>query len=377
MRNRNSLTVQTVTIAFAVFAFFCCSLSVHADVEFSGGVTAEIDYLVDGSVWIYDANVIMVEPAHILGYVGTSSGAVLDVYGGEIDYMLLISTHDFDLPDGIVTVYGTDFTVDGIPVDPNTTELFLEDQVLAGVYESGTPFAFPVDCIMIEGEGFMFYQTVKLGWLVKEPYIELSEPNYNFGQVDVETTQTGVVSVFNLGDAPLTIQSLELEQSQMGQFALTAVEMPVVLEPNSFIDLEILFSPVIDGIDTAVLSILSDDPNDPVVDVILTGEGMPVILSPEDQIANIINDYKIAIRDGTIEGNGNKRSAKNKVRVFNKMLVITERLIGAGYDDYALKVLLMIERKCDGQRRPKDFVKGDGTVELNTRINELIDTLQQ
>ncbi len=377
MRNCSNVTVQTVTIVFTVFTFFFCPLVVYGDIEFSGGVTAEIDYVVDGSLWVYDANVTLYEPAHILGFVGTASGAVLDVYGGQIDYMLLISTSDLSLPEGIVTVYGTDFAVEGVPVDPNTTEIFLQGQTLSGVYENGTPFAFPVDCVIVGGGGFLYYQTVKLGWVVSEPDIELSQDEYNFEQVDIGSTQTGVVSVFNLGNASLTIQSLELEQSQQAQFTLTAFQVPVTLEPNSFIDLEILFSPVIDGIDTAVLSILSNDPNDPVVDVVLTGEGLPIVLLPEEQIAQILDDYNIAVRDGTIKGNGNRRSAKNKVRVFKKMLVITEWLITAGYNDYALEVLLMIEKKCDGLKSPKDFIKGDGAAELNALINELIQTLQE
>ncbi|MHC5162441.1 MAG: hypothetical protein ACYSO4_04900 [Planctomycetota bacterium] len=41
----------------------CLSLTAYGDIEFDGGVSAEIDYRVDGWVWIYDANVIMLEPA--------------------------------------------------------------------------------------------------------------------------------------------------------------------------------------------------------------------------------------------------------------------------------------------------------------------------
>jgi len=375
----NIITAQTAAVAVITLTFFCCSLAVYGyeDIEFSGGVTAEIDYVVDGSVWVYDANVTLYEPAHILGFVGIGSGAVLDIYGGEIDYMLLISTSDLSLPEGIVTVYGTDFTVDGVSVDPNTTELFLQGQTLAGVYENRTPFAFPVDCVIIGGGGFVYYQTVKLGWVVSEPDIELSESGYNFGQVDVGAIQTDVVSVFNLGNASLTIQSLELGQSQKTQFALTVFQTPITLEPNSFIDFEILFSPVIDGIDTAVLSIISNDPNDPVVDVVLTGEGMPVVLSSEEQVTQILDAYGSAVRDDLIQGVGKKKSAKKKIKVFGKMLNLADELIAAGYDNYALKVLLMIEKKCDGLKSPKDFIKGEGAVELNTLINELIDTLQQ
>ncbi len=378
MRSHSILAGQATQIAVIVFVFFCSSLAVHGDIEFGGGVTAEIDYLVDGHVWIYDANVIMYEPAHIQGAVVTSSESVLDVYGGQIDYMLIISTSDLSLPEGVVTVYGTDFAMDGIPVDPNISELFLQGQTLSGVYESGTPFAFPVDCVIVGGRDFIYYQTVKLGWVVSEPDIDVSQTEYNLGTIDVGSMQTVAVPVFNLGNASLAIQSLQLEQDQQTQFTLAPLQaLPVTLEPNSVIDLEVSFSPVIEGIDTAVLSILSNDPNDPVIDVLLTGEGMSVVLSSEDQITQILDVFDGAAEEGSIQGVGNEKSAKNKVEVFGKILSLADELLLAGYDEYALETLLMIEKKCDGQKAPKDFIEGLAAEELNTLINELIDILQQ
>jgi hypothetical protein len=378
MKSCGILTIQTIKIFVIVIAFLCGSLAAHGDIEFSGGVTAEIDYLVEGHVWVYDANVALYEPAHIQGAVVTGSESVVDVYGGQIDYMLIISTSDLSLPEGEVTVYGTDFAVDGIPVDPNTTELFLQGEALSGVYESGTPFAFPVDCVIVGGRDFIYYQTVRLGWVVSEPDIEVPQTAYHLGTVDIGSMQATVVPVFNLGTASLTIESLQLEQGQQTQFTLAPLKgLPVTLEPNSVIDLEISFSPVTEGIDTAVLSILSNDPNEPVIDVVLTGEGMSVVLSPEEQLTQILDIFDAAVEEGAIQGVGNKKSAKNKVKVFGKMVSTTEKLIGLGYNDYALKVLLMIEKKCDGHKRPKDFIKGPAAEELNQLINELIDTLQQ
>ena len=59
---------------------------------FYGGVSADIDYTVDGWVVIEDANVAIYNPSHIYGAVMTGSGAVVDIYGGQIDAMLFIST---------------------------------------------------------------------------------------------------------------------------------------------------------------------------------------------------------------------------------------------------------------------------------------------
>ncbi|MEN8126825.1 MAG: choice-of-anchor D domain-containing protein [Planctomycetota bacterium] len=379
MKYRNSTNNQRSIVVFVAAVLLCGNLLLaYEDIEFSGGVTAEIDYTVDGSVWIYDAKVTLVEPAHILGFVLTDCEAVLDIYGGKIDYLLMITGTDLSLPEGIVTVYGTDFAVDGVPVDPDTGELFLMGQTLSGVYENGTPFAFPIDCVLIGSSNFIYYQTVKLGWVTPEPDIELSESNYHFGQTDIETSQSGVVSVLNLGTAPLTIESLQLEQSQQAQFAFTPWQtLPAIVEPNSFIDLEIQFGPVAEGIDTAVLSISSNDPNDPVVDVVLTGEGVSAELSNEELIMNVLDVYESALEDGSIQGVGNGNSADNKTETFGKMLLIVDELIAAGLYDSAMEALRVIEAKCDGQKSPKDFIQGEAAVELNAMVNELIESLSQ
>ncbi|MHC4962554.1 MAG: choice-of-anchor D domain-containing protein, partial [Planctomycetota bacterium] len=305
MKSCGIRTIQTIKTIVIVFAFFCSSLAAHGDIEFSGGITAEIDYLVEGHVWVYDANVALYEPAHIQGAVVTSSESVLDVYGGQIDYMLIISTSDFSLPEGVVTIYGTDFAVDGVGVDPNTTELFLQGQSLSGVYESGIPFAFPVDCVIVGGRDFLYYQTVRLGWVVDEPEpdIEVSERAYHLGTVDVGSMQAGVVPVFNRGDAALAIESLQLEQGEHVQFTLQSLKgLPAILEPNSVIDLAVSFSPVIKGVDTAVLSILSNDPNEPVIDVVLTGEGVPFILTAREHSEQILDVYDLAVENGSVQG---------------------------------------------------------------------------
>jgi hypothetical protein len=379
MKSCSLLTIQTIKTVVIVFAFFCSSLAAHGDIEFSGGITAEIDYLVEGSVLIYDANVALYNPAHITGGVLCDSRSTLDVYGGQIDFMLLVSTSGIDLPDAQVTIYGTDFALDGEPLTPDTTELYIPYQKLSGTYFDGTPFSFYVDCYLTGGPGGIFYfQTIKLGWIVSQPDIEVSESNYHFGQMDIGSTHSEVIPIFNLGDAPLTIESLQLEQSQLAQFEMSSWQpLPVTLEPNSFIDLDIQFSPVIEGVETGVLTIVSNDPNDPVVDVLLTGEGMSVVLSSEEQITQILDVFDGAIEEGSIQGVGNEKSATNKVEVFGKILSLADELLQADYDEYALETLLMIEKKCDGQKAPKDFIEGAAAEELNTLINALIDILQQ
>ena len=268
---------KLILFVFTVLLFIGPDTS-YGDIEFAGGITARIDYTVDGSVWIYDANVMMVEPAHILGFVVTGSGAVLDIYGGQIDYMMLISTSDDTLPEGQVTVYGTDFAVDGVPVPPGTPELFMQYQTLSGVYEDGTPFSYIVDCVIEGNANYVYYQTVKLGWVVSEPDIQISQNDYDFGGTDIGTTQNGVLTVYNLGNEALTIQSLEILQDQDIQFTFTPFEvMPLTLAPNTALDIEIAYKPVREGPAQAMFRVLSNDPDQPVLQVALSGTGLSVV----------------------------------------------------------------------------------------------------
>jgi len=358
--------------------FLICSpfASAYEEIEFSGGVTATIDYTVDGSVSIYDAHVTMVEPAHILDYIITASGAVLDIYGGQIDYLLMISMNDMTLPDGVVTVYGNNFAVDGVPVDPETTELFLMGETLSGTYADGTAFSYPVDCVIVGGAGYVYYQTVKLGWIASEPDIELLPVEHDFGQTDIGEINSTTVTIYNAGNAGLTVQSLSLEQDLPIQFDfITPQTLPFTLEPDTTINIEILYSPAYEGLAEATFIVFSNDPDTPILSTELMGAGINVVLSPAEKIAVITEVFEEMVQNGLITGVGNTKSAANKIETFENMIATANELIAGGYEEYALDVLTTIEAKCDGHKSPSDFIEGDGAVELNLLINEIIDTL--
>ena len=247
-----------------------------ADEYYAGGVTVDIDYEILGYLWVEDATVNLYDGAHIVndqfyGDVYATNGAVINIYGGAVDGIFLVAPGSMEFDDALVTIYGTDFAIDGVPVDPAVTEVYLENQVLSGVYESDTEFSHLVDC---SSTGV----TIKLAWLVEE-------------------------------------------------------------------------------------------------------------LTPEEQIDLILAYYEDSVDGGTVEPSwwGRKWRSHHRRRgywgwwhrrdAFDRMLKIADRLIDAGYYDYALNVLVMTEKKCDGQRRPRDLVKGDGVEDLNEMINELIDTM--
>ena len=132
----------------------CCVGWVQALEYYDSGVTegkvVDIDREVNGYLWVADATVNLYENAWIKDYysepgqVCAESGAVLNIYGGKIDSVLIVTTSYNGLPEAQVTIFGNDFAMDGVPVEPGTPELFLRDNVLSGIYESGTAFEYPV-----------------------------------------------------------------------------------------------------------------------------------------------------------------------------------------------------------------------------------------
>lgn len=346
------------------------------DLYLNDGLSYNIDYTIYGSLWIENASVSLYNPALITGFAITGSGSVLDIYGGQIDYMLLVSTSDNGLPDGVVTIYGTDFAVDGVPVPEDTAELYLANKTLTGVYQDGTPFSIVVDCAISGNATFLHYQTLKLGWLVTQPQIETSLSEFDFQSVDIGQTAWGIVTISNTGNANLNLQSVSLVQDEPVQFGFTPLQvMPLTLEPGMALDVEVWFAPAVEGFSEATLQIESSDPDTSSLLIPLSGSGVVVQLSPQQQAQAAVDFLQAGLAAGTIEGDGKGNSANNKARTFAKMVKTAKQLVDAGYYEYAVEALDEIQKKCDGRKAPVDFIKGSDVPALHAMLMELMEGL--
>ena len=140
----NTRQIRLIITSAVIIAMTAASLA-GADEVYSGGVTVDINRDVNGYLWIEDATVNLLENAHIknaqyYGDIYAVSGCVLNIYGGVIDNFLYVTTSYNDMPEAQVTIYGSQFAIDGNPVAEGTTEVFLQNQRLSGVYQNGTPF---------------------------------------------------------------------------------------------------------------------------------------------------------------------------------------------------------------------------------------------
>ena len=107
------------------------------------------------------------------------------------------------------------------------------------------------------------------------PDISASVPSLDFGELDLNfgasTTQT--VTVSNLGNGDLQVQAVSLTGSDAGEFELESGDGAVLLGAGGSQDIVVLFDPASVGAKGATLRITSDDPDEPTVDVDLTGTG--------------------------------------------------------------------------------------------------------
>jgi len=482
MRNKQiSLAIVSVlAVALTAGSF------VRADEIYSGGVTIDINRDVEGYLWIEDATVNLLKNAHIknaeyYGDVFAASGCILNIYGGQIDSYLYVTTSYNGLPEAQVAVYGYGFAVNGVPVAQNTPEVFLQGQQLSGFYQDGTPFSHWVDCF-VEGN---FYLTVKLGWLTSKPdmtampqsldfgrvklgsssamtvsianggnanlslqsvsLVQDSNPGFgytplpqlpltvepgktvsvevvfspaavgdalgvlritgddadtpvievvltgigvkpdiaiepasvDFGQMDIGASATASIAIANHGDAQLIVQSLNWAQDSSADFAIADMpQLPLTVEPNSVIEVKIVYTPTVEGAAAAVLAIQIDDPEKPLVNLVVTGTALNSVVSPTEQIDSIIAFYDESVGNGTIQGVGPGHSSQAHVKALRNALLCTKFLIQGGYERYAIMALVEIEKLTDGKPRPNDFITGSAVAELNAKIDTLITTLR-
>ena len=112
------------------------------------------------------------------------------------------------------------------------------------------------------------------------PNISVTPSSLAFGNVVVgETSAPQTVTVANTGNADLTVTNVVI----IGDFAITSTTCVVpTLAPGASCTADVVFSPTGLGDLNGILSIESDDPDSAVVDVALSGTGIP---TPEPDIS--------------------------------------------------------------------------------------------
>ncbi|HMB91886.1 MAG TPA: choice-of-anchor D domain-containing protein [Rhodothermales bacterium] len=115
------------------------------------------------------------------------------------------------------------------------------------------------------------------------PNIVVQNRSLNFGTVAVGTPVIRQVTVRNLGNSDLQISDTPIIGGS-GQFEVTAMGGARVVAPDGSFNLEVTFTPTEDGPQTATLRILSNDPDEPVLDIALMGTSNCAIQVSENSL---------------------------------------------------------------------------------------------
>jgi hypothetical protein len=291
-------------------------------------------------------------------------GSTVDIVSGTFGTLLVGNTAQ-------VTIYGSDFVLDGAPLDPSQEQIVSRDpyeyRVLSGVYDDGSTFTISINLDT--------NAVISLSQPQTAPEIEVTPAllAWDFGDVEIGQSATVLVQIYNYGTADLTVSSVSLAGS--ADFAITAgPATPIEIAPNtSFgVDFEVTYTASAEGPASAVISIASDDEDEPVVDVTLSGVGIIVDVPPQQQIQETLDYFDASVAEGTLLGYGPGNSPSKRLKALRNMIESASDLINAGAYDQAIDQLESIAKKTDGESKPQDFVVGDPAVELNAMINNLI-----
>ncbi|MDP8239314.1 MAG: choice-of-anchor D domain-containing protein [Candidatus Hatepunaea meridiana] len=106
---------------------------------------------------------------------------------------------------------------------------------------------------------------------VQYPEITLSDEAFDFGEVVTGETEDLTLTISNDGNWELTISDISIRGAQT---FLTDFDEEIVIQPFEDFELTVTFAPEEVNDFDATLTILSDDPDDPEVEVALSGSGV-------------------------------------------------------------------------------------------------------
>jgi hypothetical protein len=184
-----------------------------------------------------------------------------------------------------------------------------------------------------------------------------------------------IVTVSNRGTADLTLH----EVSVSGSASLTAVpdfdlsDPALVLWPDECTEIIVTFCPTSATTHSGLLTIVSDDCDQPCVQVSLIGNGL--MGAVDEQSTVLETAVNAAISAGTLMGNGSGSSGAGRLSAFSNMVEAAGDLIEAGFTEDAIGQLRQAWARVDGQPRPPDFATGPDADLIRAQIQFLLDTL--
>lgn len=198
--------------------------------------------------------------------------------------------------------------------------------------------------------------------LTTSAQLEVSPDTFDFGDVEVGTSVSTLVTVMNMGAAE---EVLDVAISGSADFAI-ASSVPATISPGSIVYIQITFSPSAEGYAAADLAV-----NGLAVSS-LGGMGVAYEPPPSATVADILAFFDSSVGDGTLVGSGPGKSADGRRNALRNMIEAAGDLIEDGAFEDACRQLLDAYKRCDGLPSPPEFVSGPAASTLAGMILDLV-----
>ncbi len=122
------------------------------------------------------------------------------------------------------------------------------------------------------------------------PDITVSPGFHDFGYISLPSTSTKLFLIKNNGNADLEISSISLDGADGLEFSLETGVTPIILQPNITIEILANFKPVSPGSKNASIKIISNDPDENPLEILLHGYSVNYAI-PDIAVDRFAHDF--------------------------------------------------------------------------------------
>ncbi|BAP54903.1 receptor protein kinase-like protein [Thioploca ingrica] len=130
------------------------------------------------------------------------------------------------------------------------------------------------------------------GYGTEEPNIEASLTSYDFGELEVgKTSPSQIIMIRNTGRKSLEIGTINLSGDKDNfVFQDYCSNIKIIPSAYSYCTLRVAFKPLLDGLKKAIISIPSNDPDTPTLEIALSG-GSDVVKVPNIEVTPLTESF--------------------------------------------------------------------------------------
>jgi len=205
------------------------------------------------------------------------------------------------------------------------------------------------------------------------PDIDVAPLNYSFGDVAEGTTSETIVTISNTDDEYDLVVNDVVIAGDSSYWYETGEGLDRIV-PGGTGEIRIYYSPTTAGPSSATLQILSNDEDESLVEVQLSGNCV-INDTPSELIADILDFFNSSVAAGTIIGNGPGNSSTGRLKALRNMIEAAGDLVEQGLIEESVNQLYDAYKRVDGLPKPPDFATGEDAEELATMIMQLIEDL--